>query len=147
MGTQFNKSHWMSKSKTYSVYKMIGQRCKNPKNYDYKNYGWRWIICLRKSFEEFIFDMWEKPNWLKLERIDNNGNYCKENCKRATDTEQANNTRRNHFLEYKWKKQTVSQWAIELWINRETLFYRVQHWLPIEKYLPANPAPWAMPTM
>ena len=65
------------------IWKSARQRCYNPNNKDYKNYGGRGITmsCDWERFSKFYEDM--SPSYkegLSLERVDVNGNYCKENC-------------------------------------------------------------------
>jgi hypothetical protein len=77
-------------------YSSAKNRCNNPKNSSFANYGGRGILFLWNSFEDFMKDM--LPTYFDgatIDRIDVNGNYCKENCKWSTITEQARNTRRN----------------------------------------------------
>ena len=69
-------------------------RCYNEKSSGYKYYGGRGIqICDRwlESYENFLADMGERPTGKSLDRIDTDGNYCKENCRWATNKEQGRN--------------------------------------------------------
>jgi len=71
------------------------QRCSNPKNKDYSNYGGKGIrVCSRwlHSFENFILDMGKKPTIKHtIERFDNEENYKPSNCGWATPQEQSKN--------------------------------------------------------
>lgn len=92
---QASKTHGKSQEYIYSVWNNMKQRCNNPNNTSYDNYGGRGIrICDEWSkFENFLQDMGEPLAGLTLERIDVNGNYCKDNCKWANYYDQAYNTR------------------------------------------------------
>lgn len=82
---------------TYSSWQHMKDRCLNPKNKYYNNYGGRGIIVCDRwmKFENFLEDMGDRTKELSLDRIDNNKGYSKENCKWSTRKEQMNNTRRN----------------------------------------------------
>lgn len=98
-----SKNHWMSGTKLHLVWWAMLQRCFNVDNQSYKKYGLRGILVCEKwlTFEEFYEDMWETfKKWLTIDRIDNNWNYCKENCEWRTYKEQNNNKRNN--IMYKW---------------------------------------------
>lgn len=97
------KKHGMSNTRIYNIWRAMGQRCKNPNNLQYKDYGGRGIKIEWTSFEDFYRDMYEdylrheKKHGFKnttIDRIDNDGNYCKVNCRWATKAEQMMNTRR-----------------------------------------------------
>ena len=82
-------------SPTYASWHDMKQRCNNPKNYKFKDYGGRGITYCKEweQFVNFLNDMGEKPDDKTLDRIDVDGNYSKSNCRWATHEEQAQNTR------------------------------------------------------
>ena len=130
-----NRKHGMYREGVYFSWDAMKQRCLNPNNSRYKDYGGRGITICEEwlKFENFYKDIGDKPKGLTLDRIDNNGNYCKENCKWSNSKEQHNNTRKNHLLTYKNKTQTIAQWARELEMNYGTLFARLKRGWDIER--------------
>lgn len=122
-------------TKTYNVWSSMKQRCLNKNNPSYKNYGGRGImVCSRWAvFKNFLTDMGEMPKNKSIDRINNNGNYCKSNCRWADKFQQANNRRTNHLLTFKGKTQTVSQWAEELNINNNVIYGRIRIGWSIKK--------------
>lgn len=94
-------THSMSYTSIYKIYSWLISRCKNTSNSRYKNYWWRWILCEWNSFEEFYSDMWELyREWLSIERMNNNWNYCKKNCIWIERNKQQKNKQNTIF--YNW---------------------------------------------
>ena len=116
---------------------MLG-RCYNPNHMHFKRYGMRGItVCeeWKNNFQAF-YD-WAMSNGyrddLTIDRIDNNGNYCPENCRWATMKEQCNNTRSNTLITYNGKTQTMAQWAKEIGMPYHKLVVRIARGWDVER--------------
>lgn len=121
--SKHHTTHWMWSSHwIYNTYRQMCSRCKNKNNKDYHRYWWRWIKVIRKSFEDFYKDMWTTyKEWLTIDRIDVNWNYCKENCRRADCNQQANNRRNNHKIIYKGIEYNLCELAKKFWVDHTWL--------------------------
>jgi len=108
------KTHGMTNTAAYKRWQAMRKRCTNPKAEDYGYYGGRGIVFDTRweSFENFYADMGDPPtDKHTLDRLDSDGNYCKENCKWATRREQGNNTSRNVVIELDGVRHTMQEWC------------------------------------
>ena len=120
--------HGYSTTKMYECWADMKRRCNNKNHKNYHQYGGRGITIDPRwnSFKNFLADMGPKPENLTIERVDNNGPYCKSNCRWASMKEQANNKRTNVLITFKGETKTVSQWASELNMLAGTLYARIK---------------------
>lgn len=116
-------------SRLYRIWRNMKQRCYNPKACKYNSYGGRGIKVCEEWMKYEAFHKWSMNNGyrddLTLDRIDNNGDYCPENCRWVTRKQQARNTAQNHFITYQDKTKTLREWADEFGINYTTLSSRL----------------------
>ena len=107
-------THGRSRTRTYHCWKMMLQRCLNPKCKAYPGYGGRGItVCeeWQTSFEAFFQDMGEQPEGLSIERRKVNEGYSKSNCYWATMDEQQNNKRNTIVVTYGGQDMPLSAYA------------------------------------
>jgi len=121
-------THGLWGTPEYAVWGAMIQRCDNPNNGNYKNYGKRGVSVCKSwhSFENFISDMGSRPSKKhSIDRLDNDGDYSPENCQWRTTKQQRANTSRNVFYAHDGVKMTISQWAEKIGCNKNTLRERV----------------------
>lgn len=118
----------IQKDRLYPQYHSMKNRCTNPHCKDYHNYGGRGIkICdewatTSKNYIKWAYANGWKPG-LQLDRIDVNGDYCPENCRFVTPTENGQNRRNNIYLTVNGKTKAVSYWAYKLGVDRHTIYF------------------------
>lgn len=122
---------------TYTTFISMKGRVLNPNNPAYHNYGGRGIkICqewLDEGFVKFLADMGERPPGMSLDRIDTNGDYCPENCRWSTYSEQAQNRRNSKLLSSSNKTQTLAAWARELNLTRYALEKKMREGMTLQE--------------
>ena len=130
-------THGQSRTHIHAVWRMMRDRCNNPNNPAFRHYGGRGIkVCERwNDFVNFSADMGDRPKGYQIERIDNDGDYTPGNCKWATITEQRNNMRSNHILEFNGESHTIAEWSKITGFNWYTIRARLKYGWSIERAL------------
>lgn len=133
-------SHGQSDTRLYHIWRTMKARCVDPNSRKYHAYGGRGITICEEWLNDFpSFYVWAIANGyrddLTIDRIDNDGNYCPENCRWATPKEQANNTRTNRLLQYNGEKHTVSEWADITGIAKKAIYRRLYRGWSVAKAL------------
>lgn len=133
------QSHGMTQASEFNIYHRMVQRCQNPNDPAYVNYGGRGIVVCDRwldSFENFFADMGARPGKeLTLDRRDNNGPYSPENCRWADRETQANNRRGLRLIAFKGVTMSVSQWARQVGLPANALRQRLSSGTPIAEAL------------
>jgi hypothetical protein len=124
----------------YHSWRNMRNRCLNPRGQDFHYYGGRGIsICPEwDDFWVFAKDMGERPEGYTIDRIDNDGNYCPENCRWASRAEQAANKRdykNARLLTLNGRTQSQNKWATELGMAPTTIYLRLRAGWPVERAL------------
>lgn len=128
--TPYNATHKQSRTPLYHIWETMRLRCSAPNNQKYYMYGARGIKVCDEWQNDFIaFQEWALNNgWrkgLSIDRIDNNKGYAPDNCRWVTRKVQQRNTRRNIFITYQGKTQTLVEWCEELNLNYKTINNRI----------------------
>jgi len=133
-----NTTHGLSldetgrKTRLYSNWARMKQRCRDVKAYDFARYGGRGISVCVEWLDYKTFHDWALLNGYRegmtIERIDNDGNYEPRNCTWIPASQQARNKRNNHFVTHWGVRKTLAEWSQILGIESSLLRYRLAHW-------------------
>ena len=135
--------HGGNKNKTpeYGSWNAMKCRCNNPKHESYARYGGRGITYdpTWNDFKIFLKDMGVKSDpKMELERIDNDGNYCKANCCWATHKEQTRNRggkRATRLYTFNGKTMCIADWAREVGISPQSMQKRLNKGWDLDRAL------------
>lgn len=133
------RKHGMSGTRLHRIWSGMKNRCQNPNNHAYKDYGGRGIVVCKEWSDDFNrFKEWATDSGyregLTIERIDFDKGYCPDNCTWITKSEQAQNRRRCIFVTIDGKTMNLQQWCDELGIDYKLVHNRIHKlgWEPVK---------------
>jgi hypothetical protein len=116
-------------SSEYWIWNSMIQRCHNPRNVQYPEYGGRGILVCDewRTFENFYRDMGPRPSkGHSIDRIDNDAGYSPSNCRWATRQEQNLNKRDSRRLTANGVTKCLQEWARDLGCSHATILHRIK---------------------
>ena len=141
--TPHNPGIWVGDSSTrlYRIWIGMKFRCDKGDKYCDKHYVERGIkVCDEWYNNYFAFKEWALSHGyqenLTIDRIDNYGDYCPDNCRWISMEEQNRNRTNNRMVEYRGITKTLAEWSRDLNVNYWTLIYRFDklHMTPEEAF-------------
>ena len=127
---ELKTTHGEHQTRLHNIWGNMKQRCGNEKNTNYRSYGDRCINVCDEWFDSYeSFRDWalsnEYSDELTLDRIDNDKNYCPENCRWADHYTQMNNKRNTRRITYNGETHSIAEWARKLNVSKSVLYYRI----------------------
>lgn len=147
-----NTTHGLTHCKLMKVWIGLRQRITNPNSRRFDSYGGRGINVCDEWSDFAVFSKWAIENGyaegLSIDRIDNNGDYCPNNCRWTTDYVQSRNTRRNINYTINGVTKCLRDWIEDplcIHKNYKAIWYRIQRGWDIERALttPNNENIWS----
>lgn len=123
--------HGLSRTPEYAAWAAMRHRCEVPTSQAYRNYGGRGIVVCQEwsDVRRFVADMGPRPSRSHtLDREDNDGPYCKSNCRWATVKDQNANRSISRRLEAFGETKSVADWCSQFGIKYTTLLARIERW-------------------
>lgn len=139
-----HRSHGMSNTRFCKIFRGMNYRCNGKNNPKYPIYGGRGIKVLWKSFDDFKENMYESylthtekygEKDTQIDRIDVNGNYCKENCRWVIPKIQQRNRRTNTLVSFNEQILSIAGWAEKVGLPARVISRRLIRGWKIERAL------------
>lgn len=117
----------------YSIWVNMKSRCLNPNVESSKYYYNKGITICKEWINSYrTFENWAVNSGyaehLTIDRIDSNGNYCPENCRWSTSTEQNRNKSNNVYITVGDVTKTLKEWSIEIKVKYKAITsFRYRH--------------------
>lgn len=127
------RTHGMSNTRLYNIWVDMRQRCSNPNVSHYSSWGGKGITVCDEWRDNFsAFRDWAHSNGysdsLSIDRINNDGNYCPENCRWATPSQQTRNSSTVREVTAAGKTQILSDWSVETGLSRTKIALRIDRY-------------------
>ena len=140
----YSTKHGMSRHPLTPIYSAMIQRCTNPENDRYRDYGGRGItICEEWRNNNTLFFKWALNNgWkqgLEIDREDNEKGYSPENCRIVTEKVQQRNKRNNRMITYKGETKSLAEWCELLKLSYSAMLTRIHKHNPTPEILFETP--------
>lgn len=136
------RKHGRYLSPEYAVWEGMIQRCYNPNNIHFADYGGRGILVCdrwRQDFTAFFADVGERPSSAHtIERVDNARGYESGNVRWATRVEQQRNRRNARLITFNGRTETAHMWSKITGIPSRTVTNRLNAGWPPERILTAD---------
>jgi len=124
------RTHGLTGTRLHRIWKNMHTRCYNTNSVKYARYGGRGIkICDEwlgydgfKNFHDWSIENGYRDD-LTIDRIDNDRNYCPDNCRWITNKEQATNKTMCRYITVDGITKTISEWIEFLGVPRWKLYY------------------------
>ena len=114
----------------YGIWKTMIHRCEDKKREKYPAYGGRGIKVCDEWHDVTNFVFWAMFNGykdgLQIDRIDNNGNYCPENCRWVTAKQNTRNRRNTVYLTINSETKSVAEWCETIKVSAFTVYWWVR---------------------
>lgn len=115
----------ISKQPWYSNWLHMVNRCNNPNNDRFYDYGGRGIKVCEEWNDAWVFGKWAEENGfqkgLQIDRIDNDGNYEPSNCRLVTPKENMQNRRNTVVLIINHVSKSINAWCEEYGLIRDVV--------------------------
>jgi hypothetical protein len=129
--------HGLTHHPLYHCWYNMLDRCYDETNKQWVDYGGRGItVCDEwrgtSGLAQFVADMVACPPGHSIDRIDNDGPYCKVNCRWATRKQQQRNMRNSQIITHAGRTGTIGDWSEWLGISANTIAYRLKVGRPLD---------------
>jgi len=140
--------HGETGTRLHNIWMHMRARCQKKGHVNYKNYGKRGITVCKEWDEYIAFRDWALSNGydkkLTIDRRDNEGNYCPQNCRWVNKQVQNNNRRDNKLYEIAGQKKTLRQWCNKHLADYVVVKERIKKgWPMLEALTVPKQKPWA----
>ena len=114
----------------FNTWQTMKGRCENPNRPKFKDYGGRGIKVCKEWHEASSFILWALSHGyekgLQLDRINNDGDYCPENCRFVTPKQNSRNKRNSRMLTVNGETKCVSEWSEIVGISPYTIYWWIK---------------------